>query len=260
VHIVADPIAIMSSNFKDALAFNGRVNGGSVIPLTYQENGDQLSLTAASSSWDTTFPKWKFGSAENDFVDDDAPSLPQGIALNKYSIWVAAAVNLGIISIKNLTNLKATSLAAIYQTVSDDDSSSAAGSGLPSGITCANPSGFKDGFCDASNNVPGCEYDGGDCCASTCGVGYDVGIACGSNGYLPCFFLDLCPCCSMLKSNEMLFTLFVRYACSDPSADDTGSVVAGQSDDDAAAFYSGAGHSKFKNKFRSKQFIFRTYV
>ncbi|CAN0333935.1 unnamed protein product, partial [Scytosiphon promiscuus] len=26
----------------------------------------------------------------------------------------------------------------------------------------------EDGVCDASNNVASCEYDGGDCCPSTC--------------------------------------------------------------------------------------------
>jgi hypothetical protein len=50
------------------------------------------------------------------------------------------------------------------------------------GVTCANRSWFKNGFCDPSNNVDGCEYDGGDCCESTCGAGYDVVVECGSNG------------------------------------------------------------------------------
>jgi hypothetical protein len=168
----------MASDFNIAAAFNGRVDGGSFMPLIYQEGGDTLSLTADSSSWDTTFPKWKFGDSQDDVLQ----SSTGVVTLNKYSIWVAAAVNLGIISIKNLTNLKATALASIYQTLSDD-SGSAAGTGLPSGVTCAMPSGYKDGFCDASNNVAGCEYDGGDCCKSSCGADYSVGVACGSNGY-----------------------------------------------------------------------------
>ena len=33
---------------------------------------------------------------------------------------------------------------------------------------CNNPSSSGDGYCDDSNNTEACDYDGGDCCESTC--------------------------------------------------------------------------------------------
>jgi hypothetical protein len=178
VNIVADPNSLMASDFQDAVGYNG-LFGGSVLPFTYQDKGNEISLSASSDEWTTTFPKWKFG-LQN---DDGATRTSNAISLNKYSMWVAAAVNLGVISIVNLTNLKSTSLASIYGTVSDDTSDSGGTTLLPYGLTCVNPSGFEDGWCDVSNNVAACNFDGGDCCESTCGNGYVVGVECGSNGF-----------------------------------------------------------------------------
>ena len=50
--------------------------------------------------------------------------------------------------------------------------------------TCADAGGeedwLQDGYCDEENNISNCEWDGGDCCQSTCvGGDYD----CGANGY-----------------------------------------------------------------------------
>ena len=36
---------------------------------------------------------------------------------------------------------------------------------------------------DDANNVEVCKYDGGDCCESTCGVGYVVSSECGADHY-----------------------------------------------------------------------------
>jgi len=41
---------------------------------------------------------------------------------------------------------------------------------------------YQDGWCDPINNVASCNYDGGDCCNSTCGVGYSTNYSCGANG------------------------------------------------------------------------------
>lgn len=35
-------------------------------------------------------------------------------------------------------------------------------------VQCDNPFFFKDGKCDPANNMQACNYDGGDCCGSTC--------------------------------------------------------------------------------------------
>ena len=55
----------------------------------------------------------------------------------------------------------------------DDDATS---------LQCAVPVWYQDGYCDSANNVAACDYDGGDCCAATCGVGYPVSYPCGDNG------------------------------------------------------------------------------
>jgi hypothetical protein len=111
--------------------------------------------------------------------------------INKYSLWVAAAVNMGIIELKDLTKLTETSVTAAYsvstddETFDDDDSGgSAGGGGGGSGSgSCVIPSYYADGYCDSVNNVASCDYDGGDCCESTCGVGYIPVISCGVVGY-----------------------------------------------------------------------------
>ena len=103
--------------------------------------------------------------------------------LNKYSLWVAGAVNMGIIEIKDLTNLKETSFAAAFVTGGDDDGGDDDDSvSLPSGATCSVPSYYADGYCDSANNVAACYYDGGDCCEDTCGVDYDPETDCGTGG------------------------------------------------------------------------------
>ena len=117
--------------------------------------------------------------------------------INKYSSWVAAAVNMRIISIKDLTDLLDTSFASAYTVVEEDDDAVAAAEDdatatatddsvytvASEGASCKNADYFGDGFCDDANNVEACKYDGGDCCASTCGVGYVVSSECGADHY-----------------------------------------------------------------------------
>jgi hypothetical protein len=61
-------------------------------------------------------------SGDDDFVaTDDQYDPDKGVMINKYSTWVAAAVNMRIISIKDLTDLLDTSFASAYAVVEDDD-------------------------------------------------------------------------------------------------------------------------------------------
>ena len=46
---------------------------------------------------------------------------------------------------------------------------------------CEDPDYYRDGYCDSTNNVAACEFDGGDCCPETCVSG--LVYACGANGY-----------------------------------------------------------------------------
>jgi hypothetical protein len=136
-------------------------------------------------------------SGDDDFVaTDDQYDPDKGVMINKYSTWVAAAVNMRIISIKDLTDLLDTSFASAYAVVEDDDYVVAAESDdtatateesvytvASEGATCKTPDYFGDGFCDDENNVAACLFDGGDCCESTCGVGYVVSSECGADHY-----------------------------------------------------------------------------
>ena len=64
---------------------------------------------------------------------------------------------------------------------------------------CTEPSWYQDGECDDVNNVAACDYDGGDCCASTCGVGYSPSsYTCGESG-------------SVLLYNSILFSFKIFF-------------------------------------------------
>jgi hypothetical protein len=131
--------------------------------------------------WDVTLPKWKFATQESD--DDwgygSSSDPPQGVMINKYSVWAAAAVNMGIIGIDDLTDLDDTSFASQYAVVTDDTTAGEEEEGddgspaLAAGLVCKAADYYSDGFCDAANNDAGCKYDGGDCCESTCGTPAD---------------------------------------------------------------------------------------
>ena len=55
--VVADPKAIMDSSFVDVLAVN--TDKGS-FPMVYNDLGDSFLLSAKTSLWADTLPKWKF--------------------------------------------------------------------------------------------------------------------------------------------------------------------------------------------------------
>jgi len=104
--------------------------------------------------------------------------------INKYSLWVAAAVNMGIIELKDLTKLTETSVTAAYSVSTDDETFDDDDSGDDvTAAACSVPRYYQDGYCDSANNVANCDYDGGDCCESTCGVGYNPDTECGAGGY-----------------------------------------------------------------------------
>ena len=85
--------------------------------LQYSDLGNSVFLSAAQSEWTAKLPKWKFASqaGEDDKLSYDTGYDPiKGLAINKYSLWVAAAVNMGTISIADLTDLTDTSFASAY--------------------------------------------------------------------------------------------------------------------------------------------------
>jgi LNR domain. len=68
---------------------------------------------------------------------------------------------------------------------------------------CYYPNWKADGYCDSSNNVASCEYDGGDCCASTC---VPASYTCGVVGYT-CNAFDL----RRLQSSVYEFGLYAVW-------------------------------------------------
>jgi len=179
--VLADPKALMDSSYTDVVAINQHPGQEGSFALSYDDLGNTFLLSAPTSSWNENLPKWKFASPKVASAD---PLI--GIEVNKYSAWVAAAVNLGIISIKDLTDLTDTSFASAYSVPADDDAADITDDGgtpLPEGVTCFLKDFYKDGYCDSKNNLAGCQWDGGDCCESTCGEGYDTTAACGTGGY-----------------------------------------------------------------------------
>ena len=125
----------------------------------------------------------------SDYDDKLEPSVtnssydpPLGVGLNKYSLWVAGAVNMGIIKISDLTDLADTSFASAYAGVLEDDAAAEddfdddeAAAGASSGddeyvgnCPAATREYYADGWCDKPNNIEACNWDGGDCCSDTC--------------------------------------------------------------------------------------------
>ena len=109
---------------------------------------------------------------------------------DKY-IWYYTSSNWWLIG-----NDACTNSAAMYISDPDEDLaavsgtwSEASGSGIVSNsaisvtcaVSCAYPSYQGNGYCTPSNNVASCEYDGGDCCESTCVSTDDY--TCGVVGY-----------------------------------------------------------------------------
>jgi len=77
------------------------------------------------------------------------------------------------------------SIIKAYAVPQDDDAADITDDGgttLPAGVVCFLKDFYADGYCDAKNNVAGCQWDGGDCCESTCGVDYDTVTTCGTGG------------------------------------------------------------------------------
>jgi hypothetical protein len=70
-NVLASPISLMNSNFKDCVAVNNLQPDGSFL-LNYGELDKSFYLSAVKSQWESNIPKWKF--AANTFSDDQDDS------------------------------------------------------------------------------------------------------------------------------------------------------------------------------------------
>ena len=75
-------------------------------------------ISALEANWAATLPKFKFQASNG---NADPATSTQALTINKYSVWVAGAVNMGIIRIDQLTDLTDTSFASAYAVPVDDD-------------------------------------------------------------------------------------------------------------------------------------------
>lgn len=101
----------MDSKYYGAYAFrnsNGKENEG--MNLLYQDLGDRFTLSAPNNTFRRLFPEWNFDQRDNggpatydDLVQSQnvnwvtRPTVDTTI--NKYSLYVAAAVNMGLLRI-----------------------------------------------------------------------------------------------------------------------------------------------------------------
>jgi len=161
--VLASPDKLMDTTGKSTAAvnFGNFPSDFPIMNLNYQDIGGTVEFSSTPEEFGSVFPGLKF--PEGSFYNATTASF----RLNKISIWIASAVNMGIIKIGNLTNLRYASLETQYES----DTSGG----------CYIPSYFNDGFCDPVNNFASCSFDGGDCCESTCDPGRE--FSCGSAGY-----------------------------------------------------------------------------
>jgi len=154
--VAADPKSLMNSNYMDSIAFNAKASCDEwgwceegYFVLAYSDKGNSFTLSASEAQWSQYLPKWKFMTNFDAQVDVD-----KSVNINKYSLWVAGAVNMGIISIDHLTDLTDTSFASSYNVPSDDDEASTEedDDGGPSlaGAVCKLPDYFGDSKEDRS--------------------------------------------------------------------------------------------------------------
>ena len=80
--------------------------------MVYSSAGDYFDVEMEEDTWQTLFPRWTIKS-------QGGSSSTYKIEFNKYSLWVAAAVNMGVLKISDLTSLTETSLS--FDDDYDDD-------------------------------------------------------------------------------------------------------------------------------------------
>ena len=81
-------------------------------PATYEDNGERFSIATTLTQWNKMFQLKNRGTSQgwNANSNTDGPSAPFDISVNKYSLWVAAAVNMGMLHISDLTSLTETAV------------------------------------------------------------------------------------------------------------------------------------------------------
>lgn len=176
--VQVDPVKLMKSSFFSVATRldypkepppGYDINHAPSFNPSFSQSGNYISVSARQDVWNQTFAelnkKMSYAQAGG------RGNVEKSLSFNQYSLWVAASVNAGIISIQDLVSLNAAYSASLESVFS-----------VTNQKTCDVPIFQSDGKCDHVANNVGCKYDGDDCCPSTCGVGYDQSYPCGSLG------------------------------------------------------------------------------
>ena len=105
-----------------------------------------------------------------------APHLPRRLADPLYGDWCSAdcSEEVAICGDGHL------SPGEVCDDGDTDDTNTCSNSCTINILECGFPDYAADGYCDESNNTPVCNWDGGDCCESTC---IDGAYTCGTVGF-----------------------------------------------------------------------------
>lgn len=104
--IKADPIMLMKADYFWNLGLSDNENK-SIIKLNYADSEGDGVISATYEDFTAAFPEWKFN--EQDEYDDffaDVPKSDVAVRFNKYSLYIASAVNMGLLSIADLISLE----------------------------------------------------------------------------------------------------------------------------------------------------------
>ena len=85
---VANPNSLMDTTYQYCYMAKLGENNRNKTVITYSSTGDYFILESTKAEWEGLFPNWKIPE------DDNKPIDEWNIEINKYSLWVAAAVNM----------------------------------------------------------------------------------------------------------------------------------------------------------------------
>ena len=104
--VLADPTMTMQAQYQWNLGMSENTTAGTYyFFLTYEDNGDKAMIGAPKNEFTNAFPRWNFNTQGEDDDFFPADTLPVSLEMNKYSIYVAAAVNMGLLSVADLVDL-----------------------------------------------------------------------------------------------------------------------------------------------------------
>jgi len=115
----ADELMGAQYYYMSAANLAPRPKNSSFIEPSYTDDTDYITLKSTYGDWNGVFPKWQI----KDDPSGDSPSSTDEVIvpMNKYSVFVAAAVNMGLFPMKKMVTLSASAFGADDDTTWTDD-------------------------------------------------------------------------------------------------------------------------------------------